>query len=73
MNEMYVYHVVTDRPMADGQRILFDNTHHSGVFQRVNAKLQDVKEIYAKPEHYKTQELEHMFESDRKYVRRRCQ
>ena len=35
---MYVYHVVTDRPMYVGQEIIFDKEHHSGVYQRVQEK-----------------------------------
>lgn len=31
----YAYHVVTERPMQLGQHILFDDTHHSGVYERV--------------------------------------
>ncbi|NLL00762.1 MAG: hypothetical protein GX271_08905 [Clostridiales bacterium] len=36
---MYVYHVVTDRPMQVGQQIVFDETHHSGVYRRVFDKI----------------------------------
>ena len=32
---MLVYHVVTDRPMHVGQRIVFDEEYHSGAHQRV--------------------------------------
>ena len=32
---MLAYHVVTDRPMHVEQRIVFDEEHHSGVYQCV--------------------------------------
>lgn len=35
-------HVVTDRPMEESQRIIFDEVHHSGVYKRVNDKIQIV-------------------------------
>lgn len=35
MEAMYVYHVVTERPMRLGQRILFDENNHNGVYNRV--------------------------------------
>ena len=56
---MYVYHVVTDRPMQIGQEIIFDETHHSGVYKRVHEKLDIVNDIYANPEKYRGKELEH--------------
>ena len=34
MNKTY-YHVVTERPMTLGQEIIFDENHHSGVYERV--------------------------------------
>jgi len=49
---MYAYHVVTDRPMALGQRIVFDEEHHSGVYQRVMDRVDIVKDVYAHPEKY---------------------
>ena len=49
---MYAYHVVTDRPMEIGQEIIFDETHHSGVYKRVHEKLDIVNDIYANPEKY---------------------
>lgn len=33
----YLYHAVTERPMSVGQKILFDETHHNGVYARVTA------------------------------------
>ena len=56
---MYAYHVVTDRPMHIGQKIIFDENHHSGVYQRVYDKLNIVNEIYANPSKYDVETLEH--------------
>ena len=38
MPEFYAYHAVTERPMALGQRIVFDGEHVSGVYGRVMEK-----------------------------------
>lgn len=35
MNEIYVYHVVTEKPMVLGQQIIFNEEHHNGVYNRV--------------------------------------
>lgn len=56
---MIAYHVVTDRPMTIGQEIIFDENHHSGVYQRVYDKLETVRQIYANPTAYKADDLEH--------------
>lgn len=56
---MQFYHVVTDRPVELGQHIIFDDTHHSGVYRRVMDKLPIVREIYRDPQRYKDVELEH--------------
>ena len=56
---MYAYHVVTDKPMQVGQIIVFDENHHSGVYQRVYEKLNIVNEIYANPDQYEAEKLEH--------------
>lgn len=56
---MLAYHVVTERPMYVGQRIVFDETHHSGVYQRVLAKKDLVDAIYADPTGYDAAALEH--------------
>ena len=56
---MLAYHVVTDRPMYVGQRIIFDEDHHSGVYQRVYDKLDIVNDIYANPSKYDAEALEH--------------
>lgn len=56
---MYTYHVVTERPMHVGQQIIFDETHHSGVYQRVYEKIDIVNDIYANPDKYDVESLEH--------------
>lgn len=56
---MYAYHVVTDRPMKAGQQIIFDETHHNGVYQRVCDKLDIVKDIYNNPAKYSVETLEY--------------
>uniref|UniRef100_UPI004057A716 DUF2441 domain-containing protein n=1 Tax=Acetatifactor sp. TaxID=1872090 RepID=UPI004057A716 len=56
---MYVYHVVTDRTMMVGQQIVFDEMHHSGVYQRVLAKREIVEDIYANPKKYQGEALDH--------------
>ena len=53
------YHVVTDRPMQIGQELIFDENHHSGVYNRVYAFKDKVDEIYKNPDAYKNIELEH--------------
>ncbi len=55
----YAYHAVTGSPMALGQHILFDETHHSGVWERVQAKLPEVEAVYANPAAYADAELDH--------------
>lgn len=57
--KMEFYHVVTERPMYVGQHIVFDETHHSGVYARVMEKKALVDDIYAHPEKYEGEELEH--------------
>lgn len=57
--KVFVYHVVTDRPMYVGQRIIFDEEHHSGVYQRVYDKIDIVNDIYANPDKYDAEKLEH--------------
>lgn len=57
--EVFVYHVVTDKPMHVGQQIIFDEEHHSGVYQRVYDKLDIVNDIYANPAKYDAETLEH--------------
>ena len=50
MNEIYAYHIVTDRPMEKGQHIIFNDVNYSGVYKRVNDKIQIVNDIYLNPE-----------------------
>lgn len=57
MKTYYVYHVVTERPMSLGQKILFDDNNHSGVYKRVMEKEKIIMDIYANPTKY--QELDH--------------
>lgn len=56
---LIAYHVVTEKRMRIGQHIVFDETHHNGVWQRVNKKLDIVQDIYNNPEKYKDIILEH--------------
>lgn len=58
MNKIY-YHVVTERPMVLNQEIVFDENHHSGVYDRVYAFKDKVEEIYANSKKYEGVELEH--------------
>lgn len=58
MSKIY-YHVVTDRPMELGQELVFDDEHHSGVYNRVYELKDKVDEIYKNPEAYRNVELEH--------------
>ena len=56
---MQVYHVVTDRPMKCGQHIIFDENHHSGVYERVQEKMEKVHDIYENPDKHDEKTLEH--------------
>lgn len=58
-SSFYAYHVVTDNPMKPGQHILFDEEHHSGVYERVMARVDEVKDFYAHPEKYPMDTLEY--------------
>ena len=49
---MIAYHVVTERPMVLGQQIVFDEDHHSGVYNRVMALADTVADVYTHPEKY---------------------
>ncbi len=59
MNCFFAYHAVTERPMALGQRILFDEAHHSGVWERVQAQLPRVEAVYADPAAHAGQTFDH--------------
>lgn len=52
MEPLYAYHVVTERPMALGQQITFDDTHNSGVYERVMALAAQVEDVYVHPDKY---------------------
>lgn len=58
-NEFYVYHVVTERNMQLGQKIVFDDNNKSGVFVRVQQKLQVVNDIYLAPQNFDINQLDH--------------
>jgi len=58
-NVIYAYHVVTDRPLKLGQHILFDEEHHSGVYERVMLKEELVKDFYEHPEKYDIDTLDY--------------
>lgn len=58
MKKIY-YHVVTEKPMELGQEIVFDENHHSGVYDRVYAFKDKVEEIYNNPKEYENVELDH--------------
>ena len=58
MSKFY-YHVVTDKPIKLGQVIVFDETHHSGVYNRVYELKDEVDKIYLNPNHYNDNEFDH--------------
>ena len=45
--------------MYVGQQITFDEKHHSGVYQRVYDKIDIGNDIYANPNKYDAETLEH--------------
>jgi len=49
---MKVYHVVSDRPLAVGQQIRFDENNRSGVYQRVMALADTADDVLVHPEKY---------------------
>lgn len=49
MEEYTAYHVVTERPMHPGQRLLFDEAHHNGVYKRVMEQKALALEFYDNP------------------------
>ena len=57
--EQVFYHVVTERPMELGQEIIFDQNHHSGVYERVYKLLDEVTDIYNNYERYSNVEFDH--------------
>lgn len=58
MSQEY-FHVVTDKPMKLGEEIIFDETHHSNLYNRVYSLKDKVDDIYNNPEKYKNIELDH--------------
>ena len=53
------YHVVTERPLRVGQEIVFDDNHHSGVYDRVYSLEKKVNDIYLNPQKYTDALLNH--------------
>ena len=49
MSKIY-YHVVTERPMELNQGIIFDDNHHSGVFERIYKEKDLVDKVYSNNE-----------------------
>lgn len=45
--------------MKCGQHIIFDENHHSGVYERVQEKMEKVHDIYENPDKYDEKILEH--------------
>ena len=58
MSKIY-YHVVTDKEMYVGDEIIFDDKHHSGVYNRVYALKEKVDDIYANPSKYEDAVLDY--------------
>ena len=58
MKKIY-YHVVTDNPMKLNQEIIFDEKHHSGVYNRVHELKDKVDDIYLNPDKYNENEFDH--------------
>lgn len=56
---MIAYHVVTERPMYAGQLLRFDQNQHSGVYERVIAKTDEVRRILSDPTAFQDIHLEH--------------
>lgn len=59
MKDLFVYHVVTSKEMFIGQKIIFDDNNHSGVYERVMSHKKIVEEIYKNPELYNINLLDH--------------
>lgn len=47
MEKKAFYHVVTERPMYLGQEIIFDEKHHSGVYERIFKEKDLVDKLYS--------------------------
>ena len=59
LNNMFFYHVVSDRPKFAGQRFMVDEEHPNGVYDRVQEQMSTVEDIYANPQKYEGTELSH--------------
>ncbi len=57
--QMYYYHVVSDVPKYKGEHIILDDRHPNGVYKRVHAQLDAVKDIYRNPQKYNGVKLSH--------------
>ena len=53
------YHVVTEKPLELGQELIFDDTHHNNVYNRVHKLKDKVNDIYQNPNQYKNINLDH--------------
>lgn len=53
------YHVVTERPMEQGQLLSIGESWESGVYRRVMEKLPVVEQIYNAPKSWEGKEIEH--------------
>lgn len=58
MEEFVAYHVVTGRPMELNQ-IILTNNNKSGVYARVMQREKDVLDVYAHPEKYVIENIDH--------------
>lgn len=56
---LFFYHVISDRPKSPGQCFRVDEAHPNGVYERVQAQMETVRDIYANPEKYKDTPLRH--------------
>lgn len=56
---MIFYHVVSDKPKYAGQHFRVDEEHPNGVYERVQAQMSIVEDIYKHPEKYEGTELNH--------------
>lgn len=57
------YHVISDTPKRKGEHILLGDKHPNGVYKRVYAQLDAVKELYLAPPKYEGAELSHEMEA----------
>lgn len=59
MRSYLAYHVVTERPMQVGQRLVFGEGQYNGVYRRVMEKLPQMEALYAHAERGAAASLEH--------------